>query len=66
VLPSDPTQFIVNALYLIPALLIGLIGHEFAHAVVAVWRGDQTPRLDGRVSLNPSTISTRSVPSPFF
>ena len=44
----------VNALYLIPALLVGLIGHEFAHAAVAVARGDQTPRLDGRLSLNPS------------
>lgn len=51
---SDPVTFIVNALYLIPALLIGLIGHESAHAVVAVARGDQTPRLDGRLSLNPS------------
>ena len=52
--PSDPIQFIVNALYLIPALLIGLIGHEMAHAAVAVARGDQTPRLDGRLSLDPS------------
>ncbi len=51
---GDPTQFIINALYLIPALLIGLIGHEWAHAAVAVGRGDQTPRLDGRLSLNPS------------
>ncbi len=53
-LTRDPTQFIVNALYLIPALLIGLIGHELAHAAVAVARGDQTPRIDGRLSLNPS------------
>ena len=51
---GDPSQFIVNALYLIPALLVGLIGHELAHAVVAVARGDQTPRLDGRLSLDPS------------
>jgi Zn-dependent protease len=54
VLFSDPFQFIVNALYLIPGLLVGLIGHELAHAVVAVARGDQTPRLDGRLSLDPS------------
>src|SRR5438105_3854310 len=47
-------QFVVNALYLIPALLIGLIGHEVSHAAVAVARGDETPRLDGRLSLNPS------------
>ena len=51
---SDPVSFVINALYLIPALLVGLIGHEFAHAVVAVARGDQTPRIDGRLSLNPS------------
>lgn len=51
---GDPIQFIVNALYLIPALLIGLVGHELAHAAVAVARGDQTPRLDGRLSLDPS------------
>ncbi len=51
---SDPFQFIVNALYLIPALLVGLIGHELAHAAVAFARGDQTPRLDGRLSLDPS------------
>src|SRR5207253_10085234 len=47
-------QFVINALYLIPALLVGLIGHEFSHASVAVARGDETPRLDGRLSLNPS------------
>lgn len=51
---GDPGQFIINALYLIPALLVGLIGHELAHAAVAVSRGDQTPRLDGRLSLDPS------------
>ena len=50
---SDPGQFLVNALYLIPALLLGLIAHEMAHAAVAVARGDQTPRLDGRLSPNP-------------
>ncbi|OLE38108.1 MAG: hypothetical protein AUG48_02645 [Actinobacteria bacterium 13_1_20CM_3_68_9] len=53
-MPRDPTQFIINSLYLIPALLVGLIGHELAHAAVAVMRGDQTPRIDGRLSLNPT------------
>ncbi len=50
---ADPTQFIVTALYLIPALVVGLVAHELAHAAVAIARGDQTPRLDGRLSLNP-------------
>jgi Zn-dependent protease len=51
---GDPYRFIVNALYLVPALVIGLVAHELAHAAVAVARGDQTPRLDGRLSLDPS------------
>ena len=50
---TNPLQFILNALYLVPALVLGIVGHELAHAAVAVGRGDQTPRLDGRLSLNP-------------
>ena len=50
---ADPTQFIVTALYLIPALVVGIVAHELAHAAVATARGDQTPRLDGRLSINP-------------
>jgi len=53
VILADPTQFIVTALYLIPALVVGIVAHELAHAAVATARGDQTPRLDGRLSINP-------------
>ena len=35
------------------ALLIGITIHEFAHAWMADRSGDPTPRLDGRLSLNP-------------
>ncbi len=51
---SDPVQFVINAIYLVPGLLIGLIGHGLAQAAFAVARGDQTPRIDGRLSLDPS------------
>jgi Zn-dependent protease len=34
-------------------LLIGMIGHELAHAWTAVKLGDQTPRMMGRLTLNP-------------
>ena len=51
---NDPAQFIINSLYLIPGLLLGLVLHEYAHARMAVARGDQTPRMDGRLSLDPS------------
>ncbi len=35
------------------ALFISLPMHEFAHAFVAVRLGDETPRQDGRLTLNP-------------
>ena len=34
-------------------LLIALILHEIAHAVVALWNGDPTAKNMGRISLNP-------------
>jgi len=34
-------------------LLIGMIGHELAHAWTAVRLGDPTPRMMGRLTLNP-------------
>jgi Zn-dependent protease len=40
-------------LYLIPALLIGLTVHEYSHARMAVYLGDNTPRAAGRLTLNP-------------
>ncbi|WP_368292804.1 site-2 protease family protein [Dehalobacter sp. TBBPA1] len=44
---------IVQTLYMLPGIIIGLTFHEFAHAQTAVWLGDDTPRLQGRTSLNP-------------
>ncbi len=37
----------------LPGLLIAMVIHEYAHAQVAVWLGDFTPRLMGRLTLNP-------------
>lgn len=42
-----------NMIFKIPALLIALTIHEYAHARVAVWLGDNTPRMMGRLTLNP-------------
>lgn len=39
--------------YIIPAILICLTFHEFAHGKVAMALGDPTPRLTGRDTLNP-------------
>lgn len=40
-------------IFRIPALLIALTIHEYAHARVAVHLGDPTPRFQGRLTLNP-------------
>jgi Zn-dependent protease len=40
-------------LWLIPFLVVSLVLHELAHALVATWLGDPTPRNDGRLTLNP-------------
>ena len=40
-------------LYSIPAILLALTFHEFSHGFVATMLGDDTPRLQGRLSLNP-------------
>ena len=42
-----------NMIFAIPGLLIALTIHEYAHARVAVWLGDDTPKIMGRLTLNP-------------
>lgn len=46
-------QWLLALLYSLPGILIGLVFHEFAHALVADRLGDPTPRMSGRISLNP-------------
>lgn len=44
---------LMETLRIIPAAVIGLTVHEFAHAYTASYLGDNTAREDGRISLNP-------------
>ena len=46
-------QWILEALYRIPGILIGLSFHEWAHAYAAYKRGDPTARNLGRMTVNP-------------
>lgn len=43
----------LELLFLIPALTAAITIHEFAHALAADRLGDPTPRLQGRLTLNP-------------
>lgn len=40
-------------LYVAPVVLLAISMHEFAHGYVSYKMGDPTPKLDGRLTLNP-------------
>jgi Zn-dependent protease len=48
-LSANPILFILSLFSLVVAITV----HEFAHAKAADYLGDPTPRLQGRVTLNP-------------
>lgn len=47
------TSALLGLLFTIPGVLIAITFHEYAHAKVADKLGDDTPRMEGRLSLNP-------------
>ena len=47
------TGSILSLILTLPAVLIAITFHEYAHAFVAVKLGDDTPRIQGRLTLNP-------------
>jgi len=50
---SNPGQWFYAMVLRLPAIVIGLTFHEFAHAFSAWKLGDMTPKAQGRVTLNP-------------
>jgi hypothetical protein len=50
---SGGTAGIQNVVFALPGIIIALTFHEFAHAFMAVKLGDDTPKMQGRVNLNP-------------
>ncbi len=50
---DDPVDWLRNLMLIVPGIIIGLSFHEFAHAFVAYKLGDQTPKAQGRVTINP-------------
>lgn len=51
---SNPLDWIMELILQLPGIIIGLSFHEYAHAQVASWLGDPTPRLQGRTTINPA------------
>lgn len=46
-------DWLYTQLLLLPGIIIGLTFHEAAHGYASHWLGDPTPKLQGRLSLNP-------------
>ena len=51
---DDFGGFIMNMITGLPGIIIAMVVHEFAHARVAYALGDFTPKLAGRLTLNPA------------
>jgi Zn-dependent protease len=50
---AEILQWLQQLLLWLPGILIGFVMHEFSHAYVASKLGDPTPRMTGRLTLNP-------------
>ena len=46
---SNIFQFLIAAV----AIVISIVLHELAHGYVALWNGDATAKVSGRLTLNP-------------
>lgn len=46
-------KFLLDLLFTLPAVLVAITMHEFAHGLVSAKLGDPTPEATGRLSLNP-------------
>lgn len=47
------SSFLASVAIMLPAFLISLSFHEFCHALTATFFGDDTPKKQGRLTLNP-------------
>ena len=50
---TDPLGSILTICYTLPAILLAIVLHEWAHGYVAYRSGDPTAKMLGRLSLNP-------------
>ena len=50
---SSPGDWFMGVLLTLPGIVLGLSLHEFAHAYCAHRLGDNTPKIQGRVTINP-------------
>ena len=51
---DDIGGFMMNLIVGLPGIVFAMVVHEFSHARVAYALGDYTPKLEGRLTLNPA------------
>ncbi len=51
---DDIGGFLMNLIAGLPGIVIAMVIHEYSHARVAYALGDYTPRMQGRLTLNPA------------
>lgn len=51
---SNPMDWFMGKLVMLPGIIIGLSFHEFAHGYVSHKLGDPTPEMQGRLTINPA------------
>ncbi len=52
---SNPMDWLMGELLMLPGIIIGLSFHEFAHGLISYALGDPTPKLQGRLTINPAS-----------
>ena len=50
---DNPAEFFISILIILPGIILGITFHEFGHAFAAYKLGDELPKKQGRVTLNP-------------
>lgn len=50
---SNPKTYLFDMLLTLPGIIVGLSFHEFAHALASNTFGDPTPKMQGRLTVNP-------------
>lgn len=51
---ENPMDWLMSELLMLPGIIIGLSFHEFAHGIASYALGDPTPKLQGRLTINPA------------
>lgn len=50
---SNPKEWLTSMLIMLPGIIVGISFHEFAHGFVSYKLGDPTPKIQGRLTINP-------------